>query len=408
MSMAFFKKPIPEKLNICLITRKVPTIGFLIPIAKGLIQRGHKVGLIAQADFDPGAWMLPEGLSIQSVQTKGLDRLAAQEKIYQAFLNQHAKSPFDIVHCMDSAGEKIGKHRKDHGLAMIYDVEATHLSHLFSILGLSYETLGSLLKTSFLLAYKYLSTYLKFDRGLLRTADALFVHSPTQRIAIERYYLYPDQRIFSVPYGVQIEDLSLKEKSGELLAKLNISPDAQIVLTTSDMTDFAEIKNLIRAFEPLAVKKAHARMVILGTGPLQKQIEYEVLNHALGRRVVFAGEIPNHQLSDYICLADVFVNLSARASSVEQSLLEAMAQKKLVIASEVSPVSSVISNQEDGILIRPADHYTLTELLFRVFNHQIDSTQMGLKAREKVLNLFDPAKMVEKTLEGYQLALSRR
>lgn len=406
--MALFKKNIPEKMNICLITRKIPTFGFLIPIAKGLIQRGHKVGLIAQTEFKSTNWLLPDGLSIQAVQTSGLTREQAQERVNQAFLKLHSQQPFDVVHCMDSMGEKIGSQKGKNKVAMIYDVEATHLSHLYNILGLSQETLSSLLKTSVQLAYKFITTYFKYDRRLLNTADALFVHSPTQRIAMERYYLYPDRRIFSVPYGLQIEDLSLKEKSGELLSKLGLSPDALIVLTVTDMMDFAEVRNLIRAFEPLAVKKNQARMIIVGTGPLQKQIEFEVLSHALGKRVVFVGDVPSQQVSDYICLSDVFVNLSARASGVEQSLLEAMAQKKLVIASEVSPVSSVITNREDGILIRPADHYTLTELLFQTFNKELNATTMGENARTKVLNLFDPEKMVEHTLDGYKLALSRR
>lgn len=406
--MALFKKNIPEKMNICLITRRIPTFGFLILIAKGLIKKGHKVGLIAQSEFKPSQWLLPEGLSIQAVQTNGLDRHQAQDRVYKAFQKLHEQNPFDVVHCMDSSGQKIGFQKSKNKVAIIYDVEATHLSHLYNILGLSQETLSSLLKTSVQLTYKFLTTYFKYDRRLLNTADALFVHSPTQRIAMERYYLYPDRRIFSVPYALQIEDLSLKEKSGELLTKLNLSPEAQIVLTVTDMMDFAEIKNLIRAFEPLAVKKNQARMIIVGTGPLQKQIEFEVLSHALGKRVVFVGDVPSHQLSDYICLADVFVNLSARASGVEQSLLEAMAQKKLVIASEVSPVSSVIANREDGILIRPADHYTLTELLFQTFNKELDVATIGENARNKVLNLFDPEKMVEHTLDGYKLALSRR
>lgn len=407
--MAFFrKKSVPEHLNICLITRKIPTIGFLVPVIKGLIQRGHRVGLIAQTESDLNQWILPEGMTLRGVNTRGLSREEAQKKVASVFEALHKERPFHVVHSMDAAGQLIGENRKKYKVAVIYDVDATHLNHLYSVIGLSQDTLRSFFKTSFLLLTRYLYYFFRYDKGLLRTADALFVHSASQRVAIERYFLYPDQRTFSIPYGLQIEDLSKREKSGELLAKLKLPEGSQIVMTSTDMMEFGELKNLIRAFERVAVKKNNARMVILGNGPVFKQVEYEVLNYALGRRVVFAGDIPSHQLTDYVCLADVFVNLSSRTSAAEQSLLEAMAQEKVVIASDVSAVSSVISNKSDGFLIRPADYDSLAELIFMVFNNEINSAEFGRRAREKVLNLFDSKKMVDQTLIGYQLALRRR
>lgn len=406
--MAFFEKSVPERLNICMITRKVPTIGFLVPVIKGLIQRGHQVGLIAQTESDLNQWILPEGMTLRGVSTRGLSREDAQMKVRAVFETLHRENPFHVVHSMDAAGQLIGENKKRYNVAMVYDVDATHLNHLYSVIGLSQETLRSFFKTSFLLVARYLYYFFRYDKKLLKTADALFVHSASQRVAIERYFLYPDRRIFSIPYGLQIEDLSKREKSGELLAKLKLPEGSQIVMTSTDMMEFGELRNLIRAFERVAVKKNNARMVILGHGPVFKQAEYEVLNYALGRRVVFAGDIPTHQATDYISLADVFVNLSSRTSAAEQSLLEAMAQEKVVIASDVSAVSSVINNKSDGFLIRPADYDSLADLIFMVFNNEINSAEIGRRAREKVLNLFDAQKMLDQTLLGYQLALRRR
>jgi len=402
------KRPLPESVGICMITRKIPTIGFLMPVVKGLLQKGHRVGLIAQTEADVDNWLLPEGMTIRAVNTKGLNRQAAQEKVRAVFEKLHHEQHFDVVHSMDAAGQLIGENKRKFGVSMVYDIDATHLNHLYSVIGLSQDTLRSFFKTSFLLVTRYLYNYFRYDRRLLATADALFVHSPDQRIAMERYFLFPDRRIFSVPYGIQIEDLSKREKSNELLAKLKIPQGAQIVMTSTDMMEFAEMRKLIRAFERVAVKRNNARMVILGTGPLFKKVEYEVLNNALGKRVIFAGEVPGHQLTDYVCLADVFVNLSSRTSTAEQSLLEAMAQEKVVIASDVSAVASVIEPRVDGYLIRPADGDSLAELMFQVFNEEFDAHEMGQRARQKVLNLFDSQKMVDQTLYGYNLALRRR
>jgi glycosyltransferase involved in cell wall biosynthesis len=85
-----------------------------------------------------------------------------------------------------------------------------------------------------------------------------------------------------------------------------------------------------------------------------------------------------------------------------------MAQEKVVIASDVSAVASVIEPRVDGYLIRPADGDSLAELMFQVFNEEFDAHEMGQRARQKVLNLFDSQKMVDQTLYGYNLALRRR
>jgi glycosyltransferase involved in cell wall biosynthesis len=109
-----------------------------------------------------------------------------------------------------------------------------------------------------------------------------------------------------------------------------------------------------------------------------------------------ASEIP-----DYIALSDAFVNLSARTTGFEPSLLEAMAQKKVIIGSEASPISTIVEHSHDGFLIRPADAPELAALLLDIFNGHLPALEIGDAARRKVLNLFDPEKMVIQTINAY-------
>jgi 1,2-diacylglycerol 3-alpha-glucosyltransferase len=67
----------------------------------------------------------------------------------------------------------------------------------------------------------------------------------------------------------------------------------------------------------------------------------------------------------------------------------------------------VVEDGVDGFLIRPADTFTLAELLLQVFNGQVSSNEMGEHARQKVLNLFDSEKMLNQTLLAYRQARQR-
>ncbi|MCB0385004.1 MAG: glycosyltransferase, partial [Bdellovibrionales bacterium] len=122
-------------------------------------------------------------------------------------------------------------------------------------------------------------------------------------------------------------------------------------------------------------------------------------------KVIFTGAMPNTALPDYIALADVFVNISSRTSGFEPSLLEAMAQKKVIIGSEVSPMGTIVEDGRDGFLIRPADVHSLSTLLIQVFSDQLPAREIGESARNKILNLFDMEKMVKETIEAYTRTL---
>ena len=198
----------------------------------------------------------------------------------------HKDKPFDIVHSLDASGLKIAKNRKAFKVRFAFDVEATQISQIFSIIGMSQETVSGILTTFAALMYKFLSTYLGKDREILKNADAVFVNHPQQRVMLERYYLYPDFHIYSLPYGVEVSGLELREKPLELKKNLGLPEISQIALTLSDMTDMDEIKNILSSFEKVALKKPNAHLIIVGKGPLMNQIELEVLNRALGSRVI--------------------------------------------------------------------------------------------------------------------------
>lgn len=403
-----------EPLNICIVSQKFPLtnasgeVSFLWPVARGLVKRGHKVTVISWRNKNRLAFVERDGVQAFFLGENSASAVDAfPEMVLRKFEELHRREKFHLLHSLDDSGFEVGRRRNELGVAVVYDVDATHMSQVYSILGMGQESLGSLLKTSISVAVKFLKTYCRHDRRLLKTADAVFVHSPQQRVMLERYWVYPDQRIFLVPFGVEVEDLSPREKSEELMKRIGLPVNSQVVVTSTDMSEFGEIRNLLWAFERVAIKKPTARLLIVGHGPLKKEIEYEVLHLALGSRAVFIGDIPAWQLTDYIALADVFVNLSARSSGVEHSLLQAMAQKKIIIGSEVSPMANVVEDGIDGFLIRPADTFTLSELLFQIFNGQIKADEMGEHARQKVLNLFDTEKMLAQTLLAYTQARQR-
>ncbi len=413
--MAFWQKKQIErqKLNICFVTKRFPYPGkdddsYLWPMARELTRRGHSVEVLAFQNPYHRKEIQSGNVHAQFLgETKQAARRNFANLVYEQFSLMHKKKPFHIVHSLDQSGTVIGRHRKDLKVIVAFDVSATQMAQIFSILGMAQETLGSLLSTGFALFYKFVTTYFRTDRKLLASTDAVFVTSPLQQILLERHYLFPEYRTFLVPYGMDYIDLEVSNQGLELKTKLNIPVESQVILTHTDMTEVQELISLFRAFARVVVKKPNSRLVIVGQGPLRSRIEYEVLNLVLGNKVVFAGPIPSDEITSYIAMSDLYVNLSSRSTGFEPIMLTAMAQKKVVIGSEMSPMSTIIEDGINGFLVRPADVDSLTSLLHKVLNAELPTEAIGTQARDRVINLFDEKKMVDLLENAYYEVINR-
>ncbi len=403
-------------LSICLIAEHFPIqgrisdTGFLWPIAKGLAQKGHQVVVISARSPIGKQEVERDGVKVFYL-FEGYPNFSSQPFTLAAlkkFKEIEPKHRFQIIHSMDASAIEIARFKKKFNLAVAFDVEATQMSQIFSILGMAQENVKSIVSTGLAVTYKFISTYFGQDREILTNADGMFVTSPLQRTFLERYYLYPDYHTYTVPYGLELGDLTPKEQSVEIKKKLKLPENSNVVLTISDMIEPQEIFNLLRAFEKVAIKKPKSFMILVGNGPAWKQIEGFLLNLALGSRVIMTGALTPEEIFDLISISDVYVNMSSRTSGFEPSMIEAMAQKKVIIGSEMSPIADIVEDGIDGFLLRPADTLSLTNLLVEIFSGSMQIDEIGSKARNKIVNLFDTKKMVKSLEDSYRQILLKR
>ncbi len=373
-------------------------------MARGLARKGLDVTVFASRSPMGKSFVERDGVKTYFLQEKDSSvRFASfEDAVLRKFTELHSQNPFDLVHGLDPSAFKIARNKKKFKVAVCFDVEATQMSQIFSILGRGQETLGALLQTGVALAYKFLTTFFSKDRPLLKVADGIFVAHPQQRYLLERYYLYPDLKIHFLPYGFEVSDFNPVENSADIRRKHHLPENSQIAVTFSDLTESQEILHLLMGFERVAVKKPYSYLLIIGNGPLFKEIEFEILQRALGNRVLLLGALPDDEALDIVGVSDVYINLSSRTNGFESTLLEAMAQKKVIIGSEVSPISHVIEDGLDGFLLRPADRESLATLLIEIFSGSIPTQELGERARKKVLELFDVKKMTDLALQAYR------
>ena len=257
-------------------------------------------------------------------------------------------------------------------------------------------------------SYIIFKNYFLKDYFTLKQAQAIFVSNPEQALALERYYLYPPENIFQIPLDSFMISFTQKSKSSKLLKSLNLSPETPIMATASSMNHPGDIYFLLDVFEKIALIYPKAQFLIIGDGPHFKDIERCVLLKALDSRVTIARNVPLASLSDFIGLSDIFINLNPYASGLGRTLIEAMAQKKVIIGSELSPISTIIENGVNGYLIRPGETQRCINLIDLLFSDSNKRIQLGERARKNILSIFDQDLLAKKALYAFQKIRQRK
>jgi glycosyltransferase involved in cell wall biosynthesis len=160
---------------------------------------------------------------------------------------------------------------------------------------------------------------------------------------------------------------------------------------------------LVRALAALRGRSFEA--VLVGDGPDRPTVEEEVRRLGLESAVELLGE--RDDVPELLRTADVFV-LSSRSEGLPLSILEAMAARLPVIASNVGGVSEVVVDGDTGLLVPPGDPQSLAAAIERLLEDQALGRRLGEAGRIRVAEHFDLAAVHQAHLDLYRRVLARR
>jgi glycosyltransferase involved in cell wall biosynthesis len=139
-----------------------------------------------------------------------------------------------------------------------------------------------------------------------------------------------------------------------------------------------------------AIKKLNARddfrVIIIGEGDLKHTYQSMVDSLGLGRKIIFAGFVPDDLLPKFYSVADMLVLPSIdRSEAFGIVSLEAMASGVPVIASDLPGVRSVVDKKKTGLLVKPANVDNLANMIDYLLKNPKIAKEYGKAGREKVL-----------------------
>jgi glycogen synthase len=124
---------------------------------------------------------------------------------------------------------------------------------------------------------------------------------------------------------------------------------------------------LLRAMPRLLTTQPALRLLLAGGGPQEAALRALAAQLGIDHAVVFAGRVPHAQVASYYQLADICVypRLPMRLTELVTPLkpLEAMAQGRLVVASDVGGHRELVEHGKTGMLFRAGDVEALAQAI---------------------------------------------
>ena len=116
------------------------------------------------------------------------------------------------------------------------------------------------------------------------------------------------------------------------------------------------------------------KLLLVGGGPEEQALKARVSELGLEKFVVFTGRVPHQEVQRYYSLVDilVFPRLSMRLTDLVTPLkpLEAMAQNKIVLASDVGGHKELIRDGDNGFLFASGNKANLKAQVLNVLSRQ--------------------------------------
>jgi PEP-CTERM/exosortase A-associated glycosyltransferase len=145
---------------------------------------------------------------------------------------------------------------------------------------------------------------------------------------------------------------------------------------------------LLEAAALLAPRHPELRVLLVGGGPQESTLKGLAARPELAGRVIFAGRVPHDQVQRYYGLIDVlaYPRRRMRLTEIVTPLkpLEAMAQGRMFVASDVGGHRELIRDGETGFLFPAGDSGALARAIESVLDRRAEWPRLLAQARRYV------------------------
>ena len=177
------------------------------------------------------------------------------------------------------------------------------------------------------------------------------------------------------PNGVDLDLFGDPPPRDDALADtLRIAADDAVIGYIGSFYDYEGIDDLIASMPALVAAQPKARLLLVGGGPMEAALKSQAAASSAAAQIHFVGRVPHQEVERYYSLIDIlaYPRKKMRLTDLVTPLkpLEAMAQGKLVAASDVGGHRELIEDGVTGTLFAPDNPQEIAHALAKLLENR--------------------------------------
>lgn len=133
-----------------------------------------------------------------------------------------------------------------------------------------------------------------------------------------------DKKYMIIPGGVNLDEFTRLYTQKEARKKLNIDENEIILFSLRRLDIRMGLQNAIDSLDKINIQNKNITFIIGGKGPYESELKKKAENLTKSR-CIFAGFIPEEELNQYFCAADIFLIPSLDLEGFGLVILESLA-----------------------------------------------------------------------------------
>lgn len=209
----------------------------------------------------------------------------------------------------------------------------------------------------------------------------------------------PSSLIHVIPSGIDFSPFEEVISRDFLRREFSFAPDDFLVGIVAALEDHKGHIYLIQASKILKDQAPKIKIIVVGTGSLRMELDRQAHEMGVDDIVFFLGfreDVPR-----ILASLDLFV-LSSHLEGLGSSMLDAMASRLPVVATQAGGIPEVVIHDDTGLLVPPRNSEALAQSILRLYRDRNLAARLGQRGYEVVHQKFSAEAMAGKIIDLYE------
>lgn len=363
-------------------------------LSKRLIKDGHEVTVVTYRDGELPEYENDKGVKVYRVENYMIRPNNFIDWVMQLNFNMVSKASeiirkegkFDVIHAHDWLVAYAAKTLKNsYNIPIVATIHATEAGRNS---GIHDETQRYINDTEWMLTYE---------------ATEVIVNSNYMKGEIQRLFGLPFEKINVVANGVNLNKFSGIDRDYSFRRRYAMDNE-KIILFMGRLVYEKGIQNLIAAMPKVLAGYHDAKLVIAGKGGMIDELREQANALGLGNKIYFAGYLGGKDVEKMYKAADISV-FPSTYEPFGIVALEGMLAERPIVVSDAGGLGEIVEHRETGMKSYCGNPNSIADSILELLYNPELYANVVKKAKAKVKNNFNWAKIAQDTHFTYQKAI---